>query len=59
VHSNAHAYTVVSVDSDASGDPTLTLRNPYSGDQFPNGGYTTISADQAFSCGGTLIVFGL
>jgi Ca2+-binding RTX toxin-like protein len=63
-HSNAHAYTVVSVQTNGNGDPiSLTLRNPYAGmDEFGNvqygPPYTTISAAQAFVCGGTLQVFG-
>jgi hypothetical protein len=59
-HSNAHAYTVVSVNTDASGTPvSITLRNPYAGDQLPNGGYTTLDPAKFFSCAGRMLAFYL
>jgi hypothetical protein len=43
-----HAYMVVSVQTDAKGNMTLTLRNPWGADGSPNGGYITVSATQAY-----------
>jgi hypothetical protein len=46
-----HAYTVVSVNTDANGNMTLTLRNPWgidgAGNDGNDDGYVTVTAAQA------------
>jgi len=48
----SHAYQVVSVDTDANGNRTVTLRNPWgvdgAGNDGKNDGYVTLTSVQAF-----------
>lgn len=46
---SSHAYTVISVQNDAKGNPTLTLRNPWGvGADGTGNGYITVSATVAY-----------
>jgi hypothetical protein len=46
---SSHAYTVISVQNDANGNPTITLRNPWGvGANGTGNGYITLSATVAY-----------